>query len=398
MASPLHPQIPNELLAEILLYSVCAEAIKLPPASQDVFSPWTLCRISSRWRQVALNEPSLWNRVMIQSDTEDIFPSILMAHTAFSRSGNLPLELAISVRMDSDAETSDDSDTETSDDSDTDTSDDSDADTSDDSDTETSDDSDADTSDDLDTDTSDDSDAETHDDPTFIDPILTLITAYSTRFRFLSIETPSSQLMDTLLHFPSESFISLESIHIGNRHDHHIAEDAMIWCNAPLLREVDIENGDDQHLTFPLTLHLPWTQLTTLKLGNGEMVHPLVAHSVVAQSPQLIHYEVGVWGGHGDREVYDKVVDYPRGSITHPRLRKLLVQPFGNCDFDIFIQPLVLPALTEFNLVWYGRFGLRYDEFFRLAERSQFQLKVALFPADAQMDDAQLKSIMAPSA
>ncbi|KAF8063332.1 hypothetical protein FPV67DRAFT_1654594, partial [Lyophyllum atratum] len=253
MASPLHTQIPNELLAEIFVYSVCVEAIEPPLESQDVFSPWTLCRISSRWRQIALSEPRLWNRVIIENDTADMLP-LHMAHTAFSRSGNLPLELTITVYEAS----------------------------------------------------------ETNDDPMFTDPILTLITAYSTRLRFFSIEIPSFQLMDTLLHLPSAFFISLESIHIGNRHGHQIAEDAMIWCNAPLLREVDIENGDDQHLTFPLTLHLPWTQLTTLKLGNGEMVHPLVAHSVVAQSPQLIHYEVGVWGGHGDREVYDKVVDYPR--------------------------------------------------------------------------------------
>ncbi|KAF8057581.1 hypothetical protein FPV67DRAFT_569533 [Lyophyllum atratum] len=337
MASSLHTQIPNELLAEIL-YSVCDGALQLPLESQDVFSPWTLCRISSRWRQVALNEPRLWNRVMIESDTEDILLSIFMAHTAFSRSGNLPLELTISVYEDSEA----------------------------------------------------------YDDLVFTDPILTLITAYSTRFRFLSIWTPSTQLMNTVLHLPSESFISLESIHVGNRRAHRVAEDAMIWCNAPLLREVDIESGDDQDPTFPLTLHLPWTQLTTLKLANGDWVHPSVAHGVVAQTPQLIHYEVRVWGGHGGREVYDKVIDYPRGSITHPRLRRLHVYPFGSFDFDLFIQPLVLPALTEFDV---SASISTYDEFVRFAERSQFQLQITtVFPENAQRDDPRLDGIIPPSA
>ncbi|KAF8057564.1 hypothetical protein FPV67DRAFT_568595 [Lyophyllum atratum] len=323
MASPLHSQIPNELLAEIFLYSVCVETIRLPLESQDGFSPWTLCRISSRWRQVALYEPRLWNRVIVEY-TGDILPSILMAHTAFSRSGKLPLELTISVLEDS----------------------------------------------------------EKYDDLVFTDPILTLITVYSTRLRFLSINIPSSQLTDTLLHLPSEFFPSLESIHFGNPYAHRIAEDAMIWCNTPLLREVGIESGTHQHPTFPLTLHLPWRQLTTLKLANGEWVHPSVAHAVVAQTPQLIHYEVAVGGGHGDREVYGKVIDYPQGSITHPRLRKLIVHPLRNSDFDFFIRPLVLPALTEFNfkLAWYGRDAYQwcYDEFVRLAERSQFQLEITL--------------------
>ncbi|KAF8075285.1 hypothetical protein FPV67DRAFT_626178 [Lyophyllum atratum] len=357
MAYPsIHTQIPNELLAEIFVNALSIDAVELPLESWHVVSPWTLCQICSRWRQVALNEHRLWNRIhIIESESDHKPSSIVLAHTAFSRSGSLPLELAIS----------------------------------------------------LSTDLSEYGERETtqaYDDLFFTDPILSLITEYSTRLRFLSIEIPSLQLMDTLLHLPEKSFISLESIHIGNRNKHRIAEDSMIWRSAPLLRKVDIEFGEYQSPTFPLTLHLPWTQLTTLKMSYGGYVHPLVAHAVVAQSPQLAHYEIGVWGGHGDREVYDKVTDYPPGSIIHHRLRKLLVdvRQFGHSDFDPFIQPLVLPALTEFKLVWHGYGGLRYDEFYdefvRLAERSQFQLKIAVFPVNAERDDPRLKSILSPLA
>lgn len=57
-----HRKLPNELLSKIFIHCV-ADVLIIPPGHRDPL--WTLIHVCSKWRQVALGTPSLWNQLQI---------------------------------------------------------------------------------------------------------------------------------------------------------------------------------------------------------------------------------------------------------------------------------------------------------------------------------------------
>ncbi|THV06498.1 hypothetical protein K435DRAFT_480590 [Dendrothele bispora CBS 962.96] len=89
---------PNEILSEIFAASVGSHVEKfesdVATNSLDLHQgPWTLSRVSKKWRDVALSDSRLWRYVGFELD--DTIPSHLLLELQLERSGNYPLVVYI---------------------------------------------------------------------------------------------------------------------------------------------------------------------------------------------------------------------------------------------------------------------------------------------------------------
>lgn len=91
-ASPLR-KLPTEVLCNIFMHCV-PNGIELP---MDRFSaPWILGQVCSRWREVALGSPFLWNNIRLQyGNWSDNIGLSHLAKNYLFRSGMLPITLEI---------------------------------------------------------------------------------------------------------------------------------------------------------------------------------------------------------------------------------------------------------------------------------------------------------------
>ncbi|KAH6914383.1 hypothetical protein BKA70DRAFT_1143271 [Coprinopsis sp. MPI-PUGE-AT-0042] len=104
--------LPPELWADIFLYclpepphppettSSSSTPIQIPWYFRDLYvtpltAPLLLCRICRSWRQIALNLPRLWSRLVVFISLGRASPSIDLARLWLSRSGTLPLSLSL---------------------------------------------------------------------------------------------------------------------------------------------------------------------------------------------------------------------------------------------------------------------------------------------------------------
>jgi hypothetical protein len=92
VVSPLR-KLPNAVLAEIFMHCV-PDGVDLPV--ERFSAPWILGQVCSRWRQVALGTPFLWNNLRLQYGnwSNDTGLSHLAKHY-LARSGMMPITLEI---------------------------------------------------------------------------------------------------------------------------------------------------------------------------------------------------------------------------------------------------------------------------------------------------------------
>jgi hypothetical protein len=88
--SPLR-RMPPEVLGDIFLWTLPS-----PSEVQNTFdvedSPWTLTRISSRWREISLSTPSLWSRIIVDYRNAHHYP-VSMVEAQIHRSRARKLEI-----------------------------------------------------------------------------------------------------------------------------------------------------------------------------------------------------------------------------------------------------------------------------------------------------------------
>lgn len=82
--------LPPELLTEVFVHCTEGTAVYIPPSKQilDGSLPWNLAHVSSRWRQIAMNEPRLWTTISLASLRRADFRS--EAESVFERSVRRP--------------------------------------------------------------------------------------------------------------------------------------------------------------------------------------------------------------------------------------------------------------------------------------------------------------------
>ncbi|KAJ7643396.1 hypothetical protein DFH06DRAFT_598683 [Mycena polygramma] len=91
--SPLR-RMPPEVLSEIFCWTLPpARNVGLHPRVGVSHSPWVLTHISSRWRAIALSNPSLWSLVAIvyTADTDPSLYSLPMVETQVARAQKLKI-------------------------------------------------------------------------------------------------------------------------------------------------------------------------------------------------------------------------------------------------------------------------------------------------------------------
>lgn len=90
-----HKRIPPEILARIFLYCLGGNGVQVPPRSAQAM-PWILGHICSRWREIMLGEPQLWDNIGVTANGD--LPDGVM-QDVFSRSGTIGIKLDVnSVR------------------------------------------------------------------------------------------------------------------------------------------------------------------------------------------------------------------------------------------------------------------------------------------------------------
>ncbi|GLB39478.1 hypothetical protein LshimejAT787_0606400 [Lyophyllum shimeji] len=60
--------VPREIWAEIFVHALDGRPISLPTKQHDAQLPWSLLRVCSLWRNIALGDKRLWDHVMVQVD------------------------------------------------------------------------------------------------------------------------------------------------------------------------------------------------------------------------------------------------------------------------------------------------------------------------------------------
>lgn len=89
--SPLR-RMPTEILSLIFAFT-------LPPHQTDVeHAPWDISAVCARWRAIVTSQARLWTTVYIDLDYVDPHYSDELLETQLSRSGDLPLDVTISMR------------------------------------------------------------------------------------------------------------------------------------------------------------------------------------------------------------------------------------------------------------------------------------------------------------
>lgn len=98
----LRLNLPNELLIEV--FKICIlKPIIIPSPHCETNFPWTLFRVSQKWRSIAQAMPELWSNVLVNYEGVDSTGESLMfaneitefTHRILLQSENVPLSLKI---------------------------------------------------------------------------------------------------------------------------------------------------------------------------------------------------------------------------------------------------------------------------------------------------------------
>lgn len=210
-----HKHLPSEILAKIFVYSLEDELTVLPLYSTSL--PWVLRWVCSRWRQIALAEHHLWNRLNMKRSQS--FSTRSMVKRWIPRIWNPKQTFPLSLKIRSSS-----------------------------------------TYDDL--------------------PLRDVLSPYFRRLQNLSIRICEKPATDFLIS-PPIPFDSLESLVLDftkempfPREGDTVAENppVAVFSNSPRLRKVTVIIPLVEFLNPTIIHRLPWSQLTHLTIGMGQML------------------------------------------------------------------------------------------------------------------------------
>ncbi|KAF7340013.1 F-box domain-containing protein [Mycena venus] len=101
--SPLR-RMPAEILGEIFGWTLPSTQAELNRLRFDIAdSPWVLTRVSGRWRAISLSSPSLWSRLVVDYQTDDLSSSypLSIAQAQIQHARNLKIHFYGSEKADS---------------------------------------------------------------------------------------------------------------------------------------------------------------------------------------------------------------------------------------------------------------------------------------------------------
>lgn len=291
-----HKKLPSELLAKIFVHSLEYDDAEWE-ASMGIAGPtrmrWALGQICSRWREIVLAEPLLWNRVAtFHSDPCSERSMDLVRHVCSHHGGQGKIDLIMWLRHHADWEA-----------------------------------------------------------------LLELVSTYPSRIRGLrlmvmdSSHPPSPQDLE----LPVEAFNLLESLTIldysgsgfgGIAHTYDIPTTA--FSLARDLRKVTLFLRNESAImpavssSQPLRIILPWTQLTDLTIIA---ISPSACLGIFKQSVQLVNLTVKFSPGKDNHPSPSSFISLPHLRSFSATLNKTHIS-----DFKFFLDALILPALKNIKL------------------------------------------------
>jgi hypothetical protein len=308
-----HKRLPAEILTTIFMDACNDHAFSLPPNPRSTRR--AISQVRARWRQVALNEPHLWNNLTIEDgDQGRNFASRI--GEIFGRSAGI----SISLKAEGDRYRNLNKLLEQT-------------------------------------------------------TITNIILPHLAIFRTLNLIFPSI-CFSPLFESPPGFVDSLESVKLDLRwgyHDwensnpFHVDKPATVFSGARSLRQVEIESSFDHgrwHYLDPDAIDLPWAQLTCLRLGPAVALTPTRAHDVLRQSTRLVNCRLDLTPSWRQ----DSLVS---GSpIVCTDLESLYLFVINDANLIQFLRPLVLPSCKDFTCKTEG-YSCEQPELVSLIRRSK---------------------------
>jgi F-box-like len=287
-----HKKVPPEILSKIFLDACEDRPISLPPHSRT--RPLAISQVCARWRQVALNEPRLWNNLSITTNRRLGDPFPVRMRDVFVRSAGMGIALTIDRRQYTGA-------------------------------------------------------------PPEAATIIDIILPHLSLFRYLDL-TFHTKYFSPIFYCSPGSIDSLESVRMNldwpqwDIFDPFIGhkQTMTLFAGARSLRGVEIRSCHGYDRSYMLTwnvLDLPWAQLTFLHLGPGVVVALSLAHDILEHSPQLVDCMLHLTYGPGWNPIRPR--DPVPGPIICPDLTSFSVFFRNRLITDEFMEPLVLPFLAN---------------------------------------------------
>lgn len=327
--------LPPEVLAEIFVHCLLESTLNIgvPPLStgKEVATPWAIMRVCVRWRQVALGEPRLWNRLQVNYKSFSMNNLTKLAKTALSRSRN-PSAIRLILSDVSSMEWS-------------------------------------------------------HILEDAINPVAALILPRHIQgLKELVIKGIPLEWMHFFFNIPPGQMKSLESVELDVRLTYTaffkmpLSSHSAIFLSAPHLRKVTF-TSDGYFVLRPHALLLPWAQLTEFRL-KGILMNVYEARDALGLAHNLVYCEMAL----GLDQMKPVYIHGDAESATLPFLQSLTVQVTQTLLFSAFLSPLSLPALTKFDVL--GCQAWPQQEVITLLNRSGCKLRS--FSANSvPMDDVE---------
>lgn len=282
LVSPMK-ELPNEIIARIFqqyAYGPLPEPNCVYPSP-----PWYLGHICSRWRGVALSTPSLWNFFFVELTGGDLSSrSFDIAKHLLLRTGQSQFS-CVAFQNDPDSAA--------------------------------------------------------------VARLFDLFSLHSNRLRSLDID--GLRGISSLAGIPQVPFKSLEVLDLSFYEPNDTSADVIhpslnpLFIDTPCLRRVSILLEMDRGSSHPLSLPLPWHQLTHLNVSNYGLPNFHSTHTLLLQCPNLTNCNIDI------PEDIHSPVDLP--IINLQRLGSLSLTSKGQRMYGQLLQYLKVPCLKRLTLV-----------------------------------------------
>lgn len=323
-----HKRIPLELLAEIFIHCVSGEdgtiylPLHKPPPS------WTLAHVCSIWRQVALNEPHIWNRLAMIFTPNEYNNIATLAREIISRSKESLLSLSLTSALLDHPE-----------------------------------------------------DAQ----------ITDLIMPYASRIQNLSLHLQKPACLP-FFQLPGGSFGSLESLFVEFTKEHldMLTNGTLsVFDDTCRLHILEVYFNTRGHLNPSMKLQLPWFQLTDITFSGGVAPPFAMILRVLRQCTRLINFTTSF--GNNDLS-FILSTDSDSTPIILPNLRSLSLNMVSSLDlFNRFLTPLVAPSLEAFFIRSSPEYTHRWPQwsFLSFVKRSNCPLTTLSTPCFVRVGDVE---------
>ena len=332
-----HKKLPPEILAKIFRDACNDQAYDLLPRSPR----HTIPQVCTRWRQVVLNEPSIWDTIAIRSDHDPGPNFATRMGEIFARSANRPISLTVDG-------------------------------------------------------------SRYLGNPLVRTPITDIVLPHLSRFRVLSLKFPSI-CFSPLFESPPALLKSLERLKLNLKWGSDewqsfdpfvVAKPVTVFSGALNLQQVEIESQFNHGPWFrfdPTAFCLPWAQLTRLFLGPAVAVTPAHAHEVLRQSTKLVNCRLDI------TSAWIPIHSIAIPPFICPDLEILLLFIINDANMTQFLRPLILPSLKDIKITTES-YSFEQGELISLIRRSRCSIMSIALKSHGQemVDEAFLEEL--PSA